>query len=683
MPLETIRNIGIIAHIDAGKTTVTERILFYAGKEHRMGEVHYGTAHMDYMEEEQERGITITSAATTLEWKGFHVNLIDTPGHVDFTAEVERSLRVLDGVIVVFDGVAGVEAQSETVWHQADRYRVPRLIFVNKLDRTGASPSHVLRMVADRLTKGAVPVQVPIGIEGSFRGVVDLVTRKAYEFEEESLGRDVKEIEIPEEMRAEVEAARAFLVERAAEQEESLTDKFLEGAEITPEEIRRALRKGTLSRAVTPVLFGAALRNRGVQPLLDAVIHYLPAPPESGLVKGMNPKTEKEEVREPDPEGPLCALAFKTIADRHGDLTFVRVYSGTLDVQTQVYNPRAERVERANRILLMHANDRVQIDKARAGDIVALVGLRFTVTGDTLCTKRDPIVLEAMEFPETVISMAIEPKSIADRDKLIDALGKMAKDDPTFRSREDEDTGQIIISGMGELHLEVLAHQLEREYRVQAKIGKPRVAYRQTIAGPATAEGVFDRETGGKRQFGRVVLEVRCLPGERKVRFVNETEAKSVPKLLVAAVKSAVRSSAEGGVGYGYPVVQLGVALKGATVEPDVSTEGAFEAATVQAMREAFEAAGATLLEPVMRVEVTTPEKNMGDVIGDLNSRRTEITEVETRGELRVVKGIVPLAQMFGYSSSLRSATQGRATYSMEPHSYAAVPPEIAAKFVY
>jgi elongation factor G len=526
-------------------------------------------------------------------------------------------------------------------------------------------------------------VQWPIGREGEFRGIVDLVERKAFEFDEDSLGRTVVEIPIPPEVEAEVEAARSRLVERAAEQEEALTDKYLAGEVLTVEEIRRALRRGTLSRAVTPVHFGAALRNKGVQLLLDSVIHYLPSPLESGVVKGRNPKTDGEERREPDPGASLCALAFKTVADRHGDLTFVRVYSGTMASGSQFYNPRAERVERANRILLMHANDRVQLEMARAGDIVALVGLRYTVTGDTLCTKHDPIVLEAMEFPETVISMAIEPKSTADRDKLMDSLGKMAKDDPTFRTREDEDTGQIIISGMGELHLEVIAHQLEREYKVRANIGKPRVAYRQTIGDAVEAEGVFDRETGGKRQFGRVVLEVRRLPNERKLLFRDATAERSVPKPLVAAVRSGVVSSAEGGVGYGYPVVQLGVTLKEATVEPDASTEAAFEAATVQAMRDAFERAGSILLEPVMRVEVTTPENYLGDVIGDLNGRRTEITEVETRGELRIVKGRVPLARMFGYSSTLRSATQGRATYSMEPHSYAPVPPEIAARFTF
>jgi len=470
MSLDRLRNIGIIAHIDAGKTTVTERILFYAGKEHRMGEVHHGTAHMDYMEEEQERGITITSAATTFLWDGYTLNLIDTPGHVDFTAEVERSLRVLDGAVVVFDGVAGVEAQSETVWHQADRYEVPRLIFVNKLDRIGASPERVLGMIEDRLTTGAVPLQVPIGIEGSFEGVVDLIDMKALCFEEDSLGKDVVCGDIPADMLEECRAARAFLVEKAAEQDDELTEKFLLEEEFTPEEIRMGLRKGTLSRAITPVFFGSALKNKGVQPLLDGVLHYLPSPPETGAIKGTHPKTGEPEVRKPDPDEPLCALAFKTVSDKHGDLTFLRVYSGVLKEKAQLVNPRTEKAERIGRIFLMHASDRVQIPSATAGWIVAVVGLRFTATGDTLCPKHRPIVLEQMEFPDTVISMAIEPKTMGDRDRLLDTLDKMAKDDPTFTTRQDEDTGQIIISGMGELHLEVLAHQLSRVHRIEARI---------------------------------------------------------------------------------------------------------------------------------------------------------------------------------------------------------------------
>ncbi len=632
MSLDRLRNIGIIAHIDAGKTTVTERFLYYAGKEYKMGEVHHGTAHMDYLEEEQARGITITSAATTFLWENHRLTLIDTPGHVDFTAEVERSLRVLDGAVVVFDGVAGVEAQSETVWHQADRYGVPRLIFVNKLDRTGADPERVLEMIRERLTPGAVPIQVPIGAEGAFSGVVDLVDRVALRFTEESLGKEVVREEIPPEIRERVEAARALLVERAAEQDEELTDRYLQGEELGPEEIRRGLRKGTLSRALTPVLFGAALRNKGIQPVLDGVIRYLPSPLDIGPVAGRNPKSGDPEERAPDPSAPLCALAFKTVSDPHGDLTWVRVYSGTLKQGVQVWNPRVERAERVNRILLMHANDRVQMPKAQAGEIVAVIGLRWTATGDTLCPRHRPIVLEQMEFPDTVISMAIEPKTTADRDRLLEALAKMARDDPTFESHLDEDTGQILISGMGELHLEVLEHELLRVYRVDANVGKPRVAYRQTIREEVVAEGVFDRVTGERRQYARVVLRVRPAPGERRLVFSSEVGKEVLPRRFLGPVESGIRSAAEGGVGYGYPVVQLGVALVDAGADERESTEAAFEAAANAALREAFEKAGAVLLEPVMQVEIQTPEAYLGDVIADLNVRRAEIQAVETRG---------------------------------------------------
>ncbi len=681
MSLAIVRNIGIIAHIDAGKTTVSERILFYSGKEHKMGEVHYGSAKMDYLEEEQQRGITITAAATTFLWAGHKVNLIDTPGHVDFTAEVERSLRVLDGAIVVFDGVAGVEAQSETVWHQADRYHVPRLIFINKQDRIGADPERVRRMIADRLTPNAVPLQIPIGVEDSFEGVVDLVSREALRFDEGSFGKDIVRGPVPENLRDEVEEARAFLVERAAEQDEALTDKYLNGGDLSPEEIRRGIRTGTLAHRVTPLLYGAALRNKGIQPLLDAVVAYLPSPLDVGSVHGRNPKTGKAEERPPDPHAPLCALAFKTVGDRHGDLTFVRIYSGVIDGKVQIYNPRVDRVERANRICLMHADERLNIPRAEAGDIVALVGLRWTATGDTLCPKHEPIVLEAMEFPETVISMAIEPKTMADRDRLLECLDRMAKDDPTFATRQDEETGQIIISGMGELHLEVLEHQLLREYRIEAKVGKPRVAYRQTIGARADAEGVFDREMAGRRHFARVALSVYPIPSERRMQFSAGGVEGRATRLFVEAVHSGVKSACEGGVGFGYPVVQLGVSLTDMTVHDTDSSEAAFEAAANIAMREAFERSGAVLLEPIMRIEVSTPESFLGDVIGDLNARRAEIHDVEARGEVRVIKGLAPLARMFGYSSSLRSATQGRATYTMEPHSYAPAPPDVVERY--
>ncbi len=681
MSLDRQRNIGIIAHIDAGKTTVSERILFYAGKEHKMGEVHYGNARMDYMEE--ERGITITSAATTFLWGGYKLNLIDTPGHVDFTAEVERSLRVLDGAIVVFDGVAGVEAQSETVWHQADRYDVPRIIFINKLDRVGADPDRVLGMIHELLTKGAVPVQIPIGTEGGFKGVIDLIDRKAYLFDEDSLGKEVVIEDVPADLVEATEEARAHLIERAAEQDEELTDKFLMGEELTREEILSGLRAGTISRAITPVFMGSALRNKGVQPLLDGVLHYLPSPLDVGPVAGTDPKTGKETSRKPDAKEPLCALAFKTITDKHGDLTFVRIYSGTLKQGDQFFNPRVEKVERANRILLMHANDRVQIPNAVAGDIVVLVGLRFTSTGDTLCPKHSRIVLEKMEFPETVISMAIEPKSTADRDKLLESLTRMARDDPTFTSGQDQDTGQIIISGMGELHLEVLEHQLVREYRVEANVGKPRVAYRQTISKAATGLAEFDHDAGGRHQYAKVELQVKHAVSEKRVRFSSVLPDGKIGRQFISAVEVGVKSAAEGGVGFGFPVVQLNVVLVDAEQHETDSTEAAFEAAANLAMRGAFEEVGAVMLEPVMKVEIRTPEKFLGEVIGDLNARRAEVTGVEIRGEQRIIHGKVPLAKMFGYSSALRSATQGRATYSMEPLTSAPVPPDVVAKYTF
>ncbi|MEN8148244.1 MAG: elongation factor G, partial [Planctomycetota bacterium] len=560
---------------------------------------------------------------------------------------------------------------------------VPRLIFVNKLDRLGASPTRVLDMVADRLTRNAVPVQVPIGVESDHAGVVDLIEMKALLFEEDSLGKDVVEGEIPEDLLEECREARAFMVERAAEQDEALTEKFLMEEELTPEEIRAGLRAGTLSREITPVFFGSALKNKGVQPLLDGVLHYLPAPTEVDAVTGTHPKTGKTEDRKPSDDEPLCALAFKTVSDKHGDLTFLRIYSGVLKEKVQLTNPRTGKVERITRIYLMHANDRVQIPNAGAGFIVAVVGLRFTATGDTLCPKHKPLVLESMEFPDTVISMAIEPKTIADRDRLLDALDRMAKDDPTFTTHQDEDTGQIIISGMGELHLEVLAHQLERVHKIQANIGKPRVAYRQTIGREVTAESTFEVELGDKRQFARVKLRVAPVEGEKKVAFANGVSEKAFHHAFEEAVKSGVTSAASGGVGYGYPAVQLGVMLLSVEIDPECTTEGAFSAATTNAMRDAFEEGGTVLLEPVMKASVRTPENYLGDVIGDLQKRRADISEIETLSELRVITARAPLANMFGYSSVLRSLTQGRADYAMEPDSYKPVPPEVAEKFTF
>ncbi len=685
LPLDRIRNIGIIAHIDAGKTTVSERILYYAGKEHRMGEVHDGNTVMDWMDEERRRGITITSAATTFEWKGFRINLIDTPGHVDFTAEVERSLRVLDGAVGIFDGVAGVEAQSETVWHQADRYGVPRLVFVNKLDRVGADFGRVVEDVRRRLAAGGrpiiLPVMLPLGREAGFRGVVDLLRRVLLTFDPSDRGRTVREEPVPAEMAGEVEAARARMVEVAAEHgDESLTEKYLAGEPLAEAEVRRGVRRGTLRRLVVPVLCGAALKDAGIQPLLDAVTEYLPSPLDAGPVKGHLPGEEgKAATRAPDRADPLCALAFKTFSERHGDLTYLRVYSGELHGNDQVYNPGKDRVERVGRLLRMHANSRAAVEEAGPGDIVATVGLRYTVTGDTLCPKKHPILLETMRFPDTVMSLAIEPRSGADRDALTAALGKLARDDPTFESRVDEETGQTVISGMGELHLEVLVNRLTRDFGVAAHVGKPRVAYRQTVGGTARAEHVFERTVGEKRQFARVLVEVA--PGGAGEPPLRGGER--LPPLFLNAVRSGVKALLAGGCGLGYPSVNVRVTLLDATVHPQDSTETAFEAAAAQALGEAFDRAKPVLLEPVMGLDVHSPEEFLGAVLGDLQRRRADISSIETPGAgLRIIRGKVALSEMFGYSTTLRSLSQGRASFTLEPKAYAPVPEDRAKGLV-
>ncbi len=686
LPLDRIRNIGIIAHIDAGKTTVTERMLFYAGKEHRMGEVHDGNTVMDWMEEERARGITITSAATTFEWRDCRINLIDTPGHVDFTAEVERSLRVLDGAVGVFDGVAGVEAQSETVWRQADRYAVPRLAFVNKLDRVGAVFDRVVADIRQRLAGGAgvrvLPLLLPLGAEGGFRGVIDLVRRVALTYGAEDRGRTVRESPVPAEMAAAVEDARRLIAEAAAENGSDETmDRFLGGIPLTEAEIRAGIRRGVLARRIVPVLCGSALRDIAVQAVLDAVVDYLPSPADAGEVRGRDPADPERAIAlGPDRDGPLAVLAFKTFAERHGDLTYLRVYSGTLRSNEQVWNPGRDRVERVSRLVRMHANARTPVEEAGPGDIVATLGLRYTVTGDTLCRRKDPVLLEPPGFPHTVISLAVEPKSTADRDALTQVLGRLMRDDPTFEFRTDDETGQTVISGMGELHLEVLVNRITRDFGVGAHVGRPRVAFRQTVAATGRAESVFERTVGEKRQYARLVLEVSPSPGDAGAgRQEPSSGMDRIPAPFRGAVRSGVRASLAGGCGLGYPCVDVAVAVLDATAHPQDSTEGAFEAAAAHAFTEAFDRGGAVLLEPLMALVVHVPEEFLGAVLGDLQRRRASIDAIDSPApSQRAIRGLVALAEMFGYSTALRSLTQGRAAFSLAPHAYAPVPTDRA-----
>ena len=680
--LSRIRNIGIIAHIDAGKTTVSERILFYTGKEHRMGEVHEGVAHMDWMEEERERGITITSAATTLSWRDHRINLIDTPGHVDFTAEVERSLRVLDGAVVVFDGLNGVEAQSETVWRQATRYRVPRICFINKLDKPGADYRKAIGTIQSRLGARAVPVAIPHMRGQEVLGIVDLVTRKYLTFDESDQGKTVHASEIPAELADDATLARGELCEAAAEHaSDEVLSSWFEQGDLSEDDLRAAIRASTLKLAFHPVLCGAALRNKGIQPLLDAVVAYLPSPADVGKVTGRDPRSGDPVVRKFDPDEPVAALAFKTFADSHGDLTYLRVYSGTLKVGDQLWNPRCDKVERIARLVQMHADHRIPIDEAGVGEIAAAIGLRFTATGDTLCPKRDPIVLETMDFPEPVISLAIEPRSSADKDALETALEKLARDDPTFSTRIDEETGQKIIHGMGELHLEVLVHRLEREFNVRVQTGKPRVAYRQTIAAASEAENVFEQLIGERGHFARVKVRLDPAPHAAKVEFLDLTRPGVIPRQFLPNVRSGVLTSCQGGVGKGFPVVQLRATVIDAGTREAEASEIAFEAASSRAFRDAFDAVPCVVLEPIMRFEVQTPAQYMGDVLGDLNRRRATIESVDHAEDLTTIRGLVPISEMFGYSTAVRSLSQGRAGYSMEPHSYAPVPPERAKDF--
>jgi elongation factor G len=683
VPLEKVRNIGIIAHIDAGKTTTTERILYYTGKIHKMGEVHDGSAEMDWMEQEKERGITITSATTTCFWRDHRINIVDTPGHVDFTIEVERSLRVLDGAVTILCSVGGVQPQTETVWRQADKYRVPRIIFVNKMDRVGADFFKVYEDVVEKLGAKPVPIQIPYGSEDNFKGVIDLIKMKAIVWEEETLGAKFHYEDIPEDLLPLAEEWREKMLEAIADVDEDIMVKYLEGEEITEEEIKKALRKGTIEIKFFPMLCGAAFKNKGVQPLLDAVVDYLPSPLDIPPVKGVNPKTGEEEERPASYDAPFSALAFKILSDPYvGQLTFIRVYSGLMEGGSYVYNATRDKKERLARILRMHANKREEIPVLGAGDIAAAVGLRETFTGDTLCDPNHPILLEAMEFPEPVISVAVEPKTKADQEKLSIALQRLAKEDPSFRVSMDHETGQTIISGMGELHLEIIVDRLKREFNVDVNVGKPQVAYRETIRKEAVSEGKFIKQTGGRGQYGHVWLKIEPLERGKGFEFHETIKGGVVPKEFIPAVEAGVREAMENGVIAGYPVTDVRVTLFDGSHHEVDSSELAFKIAASLAFKDAVKKADPVLLEPIMEVEVTTPEEFMGDVIGDLNRRRGRVQGMEARGNAQIIRALVPLAEMFGYATDLRSMTQGRATYIMRFSHYEEVPPNIAEQII-
>jgi elongation factor G len=677
-PLDKLRNIGIMAHIDAGKTTTTERILYYTGRTHKMGEVHEGAAVMDWMEQEQERGITITSAATACEWQGNRINIIDTPGHVDFTVEVERSLRVLDGAIALFDSVAGVEPQSETVWRQADKYRVPRIAYINKMDRVGADFGAAVRTMKERLGAHPLPIQLPIGAEGDFKGVVDLVTNRALVWNDE-LGTAWEEQDVPADMEDEVHEQRTHLIEACADYDDELMEAYLAEEDISVERIKKALRQATLDIKVTPVLCGSSFKNKGVQPLLDAVIDYLPSPLDVPPLMGIEPVKGDEDGRQaerpPDDKAPFAALAFKIMADPYvGKLTYFRVYSGTLKAGSKVMNASTGRQERVGRILEMHANHREEREEIFAGDIVAGVGLKQTATGDTLCDPEAPVKLESIEFPEPVIAVSIEPKTKADQEKMGAGLARLGEEDPTFQVRSDEETGQTLISGMGELHLEVITDRLLREFKVDATVGRPQVAYRETVRESVQKiHGRFVRQTGGRGQYGHAVIDLEPAPGEG-FDFVNKVKGGNIPSEFIPAVEQGIEEALESGVKAGYPMVDVRVTLTDGSYHDVDSSEMAFKVAGSMAFREAARRAKPVLLEPIMAVEVVTPEEFMGDVIGDLNRRRGRIEGMEARGNAQVIRAHVPLAEMFGYATDLRSATQGRATYTMQFDKYSEVP---------
>lgn len=678
-PLEKTHNIGIMAHIDAGKTTTTERILYYTGVTYKIGEVHEGTAVMDWMVQEQERGITITSAATTCFWKDHRINIIDTPGHVDFTIEVERSLRVLDGAVAVFDSVAGVEPQSETVWRQANKYGVPRIAFMNKMDRVGADFFMSVNSMIDRLGANPVPIQIPIGSEEKFRGPIDLVRMKAIYFDDETLGAKYVEGDIPDEFMPQAREYREKLLEAISDVDENIMEKFLGGEEISEAEIRATLRKGTIELKLTPVLCGSAFKNKGVQLLLDAIIDYLPSPLDIPPVSGMNPEDGSEIIRKASDTEPFSAIAFKVMTDPFvGQLTFMRVYSGVLSAGSYVYNSTKDTKERVGRLLKMHANKREEIKEVAAGDIAAAVGLKSTLTGDTLCDEKNTIILEAMEFPEPVISVAIEPKTKADQEKLSQSLAKLAQEDPSFKVSFAEETGQTIISGMGELHLEIIVDRLLREFKVGANVGRPQVAYKETVRAASKAEGKFVRQSGGRGQYGHVYIELEPMESGKGFEFVNKVVGGTIPREYIPAVEKGIKEAMDTGVLAGYPVVDIKATLYDGSYHEVDSSEMAFKIAGSMAFKDAAKKAKPVLLEPVMSVEVVTPEEYMGDVIGDLNSRRGKIQTLEKRGNAQVIRAEVPLAEMFGYATDLRSKTQGRAAYTMQFSHYDEVPKGIS-----
>ncbi len=682
--LDLQRNIGIMAHIDAGKTTTTERILYYTGVNYKIGEVHDGAATMDWMEQERERGITITSATTQCFWKDYVINIIDTPGHVDFTIEVERSLKVLDGAVGVFCAVAGVQPQSETVWRQADKYKVPRVAFVNKMDRTGANFYRVLEMMNDRLGATPVAIQIPIGAEDKFQGVVDLIEMKGYIWDVEGdFGMKFKEVEIPADLKDKAAEYRAKMIETAVEADEELMERYLEGGEITNEEIKSALRKGTCALQFNPVLCGTAFKYKGIQKLLDAVVEYLPSPLDIPAITGINPETNQEETREASDDVPFSALAFKIMTDPYmGQLAYFRVYSGVFEAGNYVLNSTKDKKERIGRLLKMHSNKREEIKEIRAGDICATVGLKFTTTGDTLCDEKSPIILEAMEFPEPVISIAIEPKTKADQDKLSVALGKLASEDPSFRVRVDEETGQTVISGMGELHLEIIVDRLKREFKVEANIGNPQVAYRETFRKAVKTEGKYIKQSGGKGNYGHCWLEMTPLEPGAGFEFENKIVGGAIPKEYIPAIEKGVTEAMENGIVAGYPVVDFKVTVFDGSFHEVDSNEMAFKIAASMAFKDGMKQASPVLLEPIMKVEVVTPDEYMGDVMGDLSSRRGRIEGMNVQGNAQVINAMVPLKQMFGYSTELRSITQGRATYTMQFDHYEEVPANIAEEII-
>ena len=680
-PLEKTRNIGIMAHIDAGKTTTTERILFYTGKTHKIGEVHEGEATMDWMVQEQERGITITSAATTCQWKGNRINIIDTPGHVDFTVEVQRSLKVLDGAVTVLAAKGGVQPQTETVWRQADKYAVPRMVYVNKMDITGANFMLCVDQLKNRLKANAVPIQLPIGAEDNFQGIVDLIKMKAF-VHKDDLGKVIEEGEIPEELKAQADEFRAKMIEAAAEQDDELMMKYLDDGELSEEEIKKGLRLGTINNKIVPVVCGSSYKNKGVQELLNAVVDFMPSPLDIAHIKGVTPDGEEAERKTSDEE-PFAALAFKIATDPFvGKLCFFRVYSGTLEAGSTILNANKEKKDRMGRILLMHSNHRQDIDKVYAGDIAAAVGLKEVSTGDTLCDPAHPIILESMEFPEPVIDIAIEPKDKANSEKMGIALAKLAEEDPTFKTYTNQETGQTVIAGMGELHLDIIVDRLKREFKVECTVGKPQVSYKETIRNKVKVEGKFIRQSGGRGQYGHVWLEMEPLEPGKGVEFESKIVGGVVPKEYIKPIEEGIREAAESGVLAGYPVIDFKATLVDGSYHEVDSSEMAFKIAASMAFKEGCKQAKSVILEPIMKVEITVPEEYMGDVIGDVNSRRGKMEGMEARNGMQIIRAFIPLAEMFGYATDLRSKTQGRGTYAMEPSHYEEVPKSILETIV-